>query len=109
MITMKDDVYEEVEGTSERYGCDSKYFCTGRGSEGLGGTVLSLSYIGEGHECKKKSSNNPWLGGLLGGAVVTTDEDATGGSGSDVNAPNSEKVHFAMALEKVSGSMLRRE
>ncbi|KAI6141495.1 hypothetical protein BKA82DRAFT_19876 [Pisolithus tinctorius] len=76
----------DVEGASERYGCDG---CTSQECEGLGGAVLVPFCIG-----KEEGGCDSALGGLLGSKVIPTDEDTAGGSGSDINATGFGKGIF---------------
>lgn len=78
----RNDAYKGVEGVSERR--------TGRGCEELGAVLdLSLSAIGREKGGRKGGEDgcDLGLGGLCGGTVTTTDPNATGGSGSDGDAP----------------------
>ncbi|KAI6107154.1 hypothetical protein EDD16DRAFT_1517816 [Pisolithus croceorrhizus] len=84
MSMLGDDVYEDVEGTSER---DSEYF---RDSF-LG---PSVSARGKGRKARKGISDFT-LNGLLAGAVTPPDENTIGGS---------ERARFAKTLAKVAGT-----
>lgn len=86
---------KEGVGTSERYGQDPEHLRrTGRECDGLG-AVPVLSFIGQlGEEREEEEGCDIGFDGLLGGTVTTADEDATGESGSDGNAPRLQECVF---------------
>lgn len=64
---------------------------------GKGGAVLGPFCIGEGEEHEDDDdSRDSTLGGLFGGAVIPADEDAIGGSESDVDG----SVYFSQRLSR---------